>query len=391
VKPRTTQKLLPAAALLWVEAVHPPPLICITTFVSSRNALLLDPCEPMLIDTRPTDLPEWLHELYPFRTRTFQAGPYRMSFVDEGEPEAPPLLLLHGNPTWSFLYRNLIRRARDRFRVIAPDNIGFGLSDKPAETGSPASAVFARAAKGASYHTLKRHIANLTGLIEALQLRDLTMVVNGWGGPIGMGYAVTHPANIARMVLTNTCGANLPNVHRLKLPLGARLAAAGRLGAWLDSLLNLTMHSAFSSRAHRTMGDLALEAYTFPFRTAPQVSAENRGANLGRHARAAIGSFRSMFFAPDAATLAKLDEIYAGLKNIQAPVKILWGAADPLLTKLPAYLLRDALKGASEPVFLPDIGHYVPEEAPDVLAEAVLQESKPAPSAGSTSVFKIIG
>jgi haloalkane dehalogenase len=315
----------------------------------------------MLIEERKRDLPEWLRELYPFRTRTLQLQSCCMSFVDEGPAEAPIFVLLHGNPAWSFLYRDLIARLREQNRVIAPDHIGFGLSDKPA----------------VAYHTLEQHIANLTWLIEAHQLRDLTLVTNGWGGPIGLGYAVAHPENIARLILTNTWGVALPLARTRKQPLGMRIAESGRLGALLDAAFNLTMHSAFASRTYRSISDMAMEAYTYPFPTAAS--------------RAAMSAFTRMFLHPDNATLEKLREIHSKLKNLDTPATILYGARDPLLTRLPAYLLRDELKRATEPVFLPNVGHYVPEESPEALAEAVLQQPRQPEASAGESVFRIIG
>jgi haloalkane dehalogenase len=96
----------------------------------------------MMTAPQQPDIPEWLRESYPFHTRTLQLGAYGMSFVDEGPADAPAFLLLHGNPTWSFLYRDLIQRLRPKYRVVAPDHVGFGLSDQP---------------NSAAYHTLAKH------------------------------------------------------------------------------------------------------------------------------------------------------------------------------------------------------------------------------------------
>jgi pimeloyl-ACP methyl ester carboxylesterase len=159
--------------------------------------------------------------------------------------------------------------------------------------------------------------------------------------------------------------------------MGVRIANSGRVGAWLDSLLNLTMHSFFSSRTYRTIHDLALEGYTYPVAT--------------EASRAGIAAFTRMFFNPDPVTTDRLGEISRKLKEIQAPVSLLYGERDPLLTRLPAYILRDELKGAAEPVFLPDVAHFVPEEAPDVLAETVLQQPAPSPADTDGSMFRIIG
>jgi haloalkane dehalogenase len=312
--------------------------------------------------TASSDLPEWLRELYPFRTRTLAAGSQTMSFVDEGPaeaPAAPVFVLLHGNPTWSFLYRNLIQRLRSKYRVLAPDHVGFGLSSKP---GSPA------------YHTLDQHIANFTRWVEALDLRQVTLVMNGWGGPIGLGYAVAHPENVARLVLANALTGQAPLSRRMRLPLGLRVARAGRIGAWLDSLLNLSMHSIFASRMHRRLADLPFEGYCYPFRD-----------QASRHA---VSAFMEMYLRPDRNTSERLAEIFARLKNVTAPADIVWGARDPLLTKLHAYLLRDQLPNAREPIFVADASHYLPEEASDTLAEVVLRGAERA--GGGESLFKIL-
>jgi haloalkane dehalogenase len=316
----------------------------------------------MLTDAKLPELPEWLHKLYPFRTRTIEVPPYRMSFVDEGHADAPALLLLHGNPTWSFLFRELIRQALPWRRVIAPDLIGFGLSDKPRDR---------------EYHTLDRHIENLSMLVEALDLRDITVVAHGWGGPIGMGYAVRHPGNIARLVLCSTWTLPVANPELVKLPLRIRVANSGRIGRFLDSLLSLSMAAWISSRAFRQPSDWTVEGYNYPF---PTMSS-----------RAAIGAFSRMFFAPSERDRATMQRTYERLRNITAPADIIVGDADPLLTKLPAYLLRDALPNAHEPVFVPNASHLLLEDAADVLAGIVLREAAPR-SGDSTpaSLFKIL-
>ncbi|MGE3854998.1 MAG: alpha/beta fold hydrolase [Planctomycetota bacterium] len=142
----------------------------------------------------PSRFPPGLRDLFFFNSRWHElrrdgGSALRMHFVDEGESDAPPVVCVHGNPTWSFIWRGLIRRLRDDCRVIAPDHIGMGWSDKPA--------------KGFSYR-LADHIANLESLIASLGLKDITLVVHDWGGPIGLGYAVRHPENVRRIVITNT-------------------------------------------------------------------------------------------------------------------------------------------------------------------------------------------
>jgi haloalkane dehalogenase len=123
---------------------------------------------------------------YPFQTLTMPVDGGDMNYVDEGTGR--PIVMVHGTPAWSFLYRHLIKGLSPEFRVVAPDHIGFGLSDKPEKWGyKPAD-----------------HARNLTNLIETLDLRDITLVVHDFGGPIGLSYAIAHPENVSRLVIFNT-------------------------------------------------------------------------------------------------------------------------------------------------------------------------------------------
>jgi cis-3-alkyl-4-acyloxetan-2-one decarboxylase len=122
---------------------------------------------------------------YPFAPRTADVHGHRMSYVDEGERDAPPVLLVHGNPTWSFYYRTLLRSlpARGR-RVIAPDHIGMGLSDTPSLQDYP--------------HTLARRVDDLAAFVDGLGLdQPVSLVVHDWGGPIGLAWAAEHPDRVA--------------------------------------------------------------------------------------------------------------------------------------------------------------------------------------------------
>ena len=306
----------------------------------------------MLTAPAQPDLPGPLAAAYPFRTRTLTLDGLRMSFVDGGRPEAPPLLLLHGNGSWSFVYRKLIARAAMRFRVIAPDHIGFGLSEKPAD---------------AAYHTLDRHIDNLTRLVEALGLEHISLVMNGWGGPIGLGYAITQPRNLKRLVCVNSWPGPAKGQHGPRLPLGLRLAT-GALGRRMDAGLNTTLGWL--------LGGAPDEAFVFPFR--------------GGDSRAAVYAWLGWSLRPDAATRDRLDNIYSRLRTLQAPAAILWGLKDPLVTKLPAYRLRDQLALASEPRFFGSAGGCLPEDDPEALAAAALGPIEARTGRRAEPVFKII-
>lgn len=124
--------------------------------------------------------------LYPFESHWLDLGDIRYHYLDEGQGE--PLLLVHGNPTWSFYWRELVKGLRGKYRLIVPDHIGCGLSDKPRQY---------------EYH-LARHIENLRRLIDHLRLDKVTLLAHDWGGAIGLGAAVAEPARFHRFVLFNT-------------------------------------------------------------------------------------------------------------------------------------------------------------------------------------------
>lgn len=127
---------------------------------------------------------------YPFAPRYIEWEGLRMHYVDEGPRDAPVALLLHGEPTWSYLYRHMIPPlVAAGYRCVAPDYFGFGKSDKPVED---------------AWYTIERHIQSVAHLIQSLDLRDITVVCQDWGGPIGLRQAVDMPQRFARLVILNT-------------------------------------------------------------------------------------------------------------------------------------------------------------------------------------------
>lgn len=162
---------------------------------------------------------------FPFEARFTTAPGFRMHYVDEGSGE--PIILIHGEPTWSYLYRNFIPPLSRRFRVIAPDNMGFGKSETP--TNAP--------------YTLERHAANLSSLIEELDLRDITLVMQDWGGPMGTVVASRNPERIKRFVAMNTIFGTDRNVREERLTPWftaiKEMEEAGQLEAVLGNLRHL--------------------------------------------------------------------------------------------------------------------------------------------------------
>lgn len=137
---------------------------------------------------------------YPFRNHFLALPAGRMHYVDEGQGEV--IVMVHGTPTWSFLYRHMIKALAPSYRVISPDHLGFGLSEKPVDwTYLPSD-----------------HADNLAELIAELGLRDITLVVHDFGGPIGLSYAINHPDQVKRLVILNTFCWSLKGDQRYENP-----------------------------------------------------------------------------------------------------------------------------------------------------------------------------
>jgi haloalkane dehalogenase len=324
----------------------------------------------MITESFPPQLPDPIRALYPFRTRTVHlagqaalgpqtvAPPERMSFVDEGPENAPPLVLVHGNLTWSFLFRDLIAQARGQHRVIAPDLVGFGLSSKPCN---------------AAYHTLERHTENLSQLIAELKLPKITLVLHGIAGVIGFRYAMRYPENVARIVLINAWvhpqAADIS--ERLPFwPAMARSRAGSLLRHWAP-----TPFPPLQWAAAKPLEAPVRKAYCLPFRHGDQ-----RAAPLA-FARLLQPTSRQ-------SQLTVLRELAPQVRKLPAKVQILWGQQDPMFrSKLLPYLLRDCLPYCAEPVFVPQASHLLPEDAPELLAEKILDAGR-KPS--REPLFKII-
>ena len=136
----------------------------------------------------PLDRIDGFTSKWPFAARYLRVNGWRMHYIDEGAGD--PVVLLHGNPTWGYLYRNVIPPlVAAGYRVVVPDMIGFGLSEKPAREHA---------------HSLDGHAANLTGLVRQLDLQRATIVCHDWGGPTGLSFAVSNPGRVRALVVMST-------------------------------------------------------------------------------------------------------------------------------------------------------------------------------------------
>ena len=172
---------------------------------------------------------------YPFTPQRFAVRPgIELSYLDEGPRDGEVVVMLHGNPSWSFYWRHLVLGLRDRYRCIVPDHVGMGLSDKPDD---------APQAQPRYDYTLQSRIDDLDALLKQLGIDGpLTLAVHDWGGMIGFGWALRDPARIKRLVITNTAAFPLPT--RKRFPRRLAMGRDSRFGGWLIRRFNLFARGA---------------------------------------------------------------------------------------------------------------------------------------------------
>lgn len=268
--------------------------------------------------------------LYPFASHYLERDGHRLHYLDEGR--GAPVVLLHGNPTWTFYYRRVIQDLRADHRVIALDHLGCGLSDKPQDYP----------------YRLENHIANVEFLIETLGLEKISLVLHDWGGVIGAGYAVRHPANVVRWALMNTA-AFWPEGY---LPLRLRLCRVPRIGEFLIRRFNLFARIALAVAVRR------------PERLTPEI----RRAYLAPYDSYAnrIATARFVLDVPDSPrhpSHAAARAVENGLARLAGlPTRIFWGERDPIFN---ARILAEWERRFPNAVVdrFPQAGHYVLEDA----------------------------
>ena len=174
---------------------------------------------------------------YPFAPRRFEVRPgIAMSFLDEGPRDGEVVVMLHGNPSWSYYWRHLVAGLADKYRCIVPDHVGMGLSDKPDDA--------ANAAPRYDY-TLQSRIDDVDALLDHLGIEGpVTLAVHDWGGMIGFGWALLDPTRVKRLVITNTASFPLP--AQKPMPWQIAMGRHSRLGGWLIRRFNLFARGANS-------------------------------------------------------------------------------------------------------------------------------------------------
>jgi haloalkane dehalogenase len=270
-------------------------------------------------------------ELLPFRHHYLDLDGSRLHYLDEGSGET--ILLLHGNPAWSFLYRKIIAGLRDEFRCVAPDYFGYGLSGSgPAGYG----------------YTPREHSAVIERFVDVLGLRDFTIMVQDWGGPVGLGVAGRRPELVRALIIGNTFA--WPNTELRIRAFSAVMG--GPAGRWLTTRFNLVPRFFFWRGFAQPLAPGVLDAYMAPWHD----PAGRLPATIGPRQLASASTF--------------LREVEAGLVRVRdRPALIVWGAKDFAFDRTNRERFEDAFP-AHHTIVYPDASHFLQEDVGDEIAAA---------------------
>jgi haloalkane dehalogenase len=274
---------------------------------------------------------------YPFEPRYLDVDGLRMHVVDEGPREGKPVLLLHGEPTWSFLYRHMVPVLTGAgLRAVAPDYFGFGRSDKPTERG---------------WYTYDRHCGSIAAFVEAAELNGLTLVVQDWGGPIGFRLAVERPDLVERLVVLNT------GIFSGRQPSEAWLAFRDfvrrvDLEIRPGELVNIT--------SGNTLADDVVAGYDAPHPT-PE-------------SRVGVVMFPELVpISMEHPAAHKMLEVRDGIKRWDRPALVLFSDGDPVFSKAAAEAMAARIPGAGPAEFVEGAGHFLQEQKGEEIAERVVR------------------
>lgn len=294
--------------------------------------------QPPVDKLPPPELPDWLAGQLPFERYMVQVGDgLRMHVMEQGE--GAPVLLFHGNPTWGYLYRKVAAElAGEPYRLIMPDLIGFGFSDRAPHRHD---------------YTLANHTRWAGELVGRLGLDRATFVVQDWGGPIGLHVAHQHPGLMTGLVVLNTTIG--PPKPGFKPALFHRVFSS-RLGEWMARWLRLPHGALWVAQGDRaSMRGLTGRAYRYPLR--------------GRHGHHSV--VEAVRMVPDVMehpSVPLLEEAGTAAMDFDGPTAIVWGDRDPLLGRLRRRVSRQ-LPNAT--VTVTDAGHFLQEEVPAEIAAAI--------------------
>jgi haloalkane dehalogenase len=288
-----------------------------------------------------SSVPDWLQPLYPFTPKRFATpGGAQMSYLDEGKSANADeaVLMLHGNPTWSFYYRELVKRLAPSFRCVVPDHVGMGLSEKPENYR----------------YTLQQRVDDVTALVEKLGLKRVHLVVHDWGGAIGFGFAARRPELIGRIVILNT-GAFASK----RIPARIALCKTRFPGTALVRGLNgFAGPATWMAMSRRSLSPDEKRGYLLPY---------DSWAN-----RVAVDAFVKDIPMDDShPSRAALAKAAAGIDQFHRnPVLIVWGGRDFCFNDDFYAEWRKRLP-ESDALYIADAGHYVIDDARDEALERI--------------------
>ena len=261
---------------------------------------------------------------YPFEPNYFDWDGIRMHYLDEGQGH--PVVLFHGEPTWSFLYRKVIPPLVDAgYRCIAPDYVGLGKSDKPVDD---------------DFYTYDMHVDSMTSLLESLDLSEATVVGQDWGGPIGLRYAVENPATVGRLVILNT---------GIFTGRGTMPEAWMRFRDWVARTPDLPVDFLMARSEAHPWGEAVLAAYGAPF---PAVEY-----------KAGIRRFPMMVpLSSDDRGATEMLEVRNRLAEWHNPAYVLFSTGDPVFTTRTGERLAELIPGADPLDTIDDAGHFLQED-----------------------------
>jgi pimeloyl-ACP methyl ester carboxylesterase len=263
--------------------------------------------------------------LYPFKSNYLDINGNKYHYLDEGEGEA--VLMLHGNPTWSFYYRNLTKVLRKNYRVIVPDHMGCGFSDIPEDYS----------------YTLENHVSNVIQLVKYLGIKNIKLIVHDWGGAIGFGLATRYPELISKIVILNTAAYPAPVIPK-------RIAfCKTKVGAFLVQAVNAFAWPATFMTTQRPLPSMVKKAYLMPYG-----NFKNRKA-----VRAFVEDIPMEESHP---TYSVLKEIEDKLPEVKCPKMILWGGKDFCFNDYFFNKWKEIYPDA-ESHYYENAGHYVIEDA----------------------------
>ncbi|NBB93413.1 MAG: alpha/beta fold hydrolase [Gammaproteobacteria bacterium] len=282
--------------------------------------------------------------LFPFeRHYHSQSAGHRMHYVDEGPVDGRPVVMVHGNPTWSFYYRNVILALREQRRCLAPDHVGMGLSDRPDE---------------ADYdYTMASRVEDLGHWLDEVEPeREIDLVVHDWGGAIAMAWAVQNPERVGRIVLLNTWAFTIPPDE--PLPFALKFARTG-LGGFLINRFNAFSGLATRLATARRLDPAVAHGLTAPYRGSP----DRRLATLRF-----VQDIPLKESDPAWSVLSETEQHLDRLAD--KPIKFIWGAKDFVFDDRVLDMWREIWPQA-EVEYLEDAGHYVLEDAPGRVVEGI--------------------